>query len=165
MSNMRRVALLVLVLIIAQITTTSVLLADTAADEAAIHDLIADLWQDVAAKKIAPSGVSPEGCAIATSQGGFWQYLSPDEFTALINDAPNTLDFKPAYIQIQFLGSQKDVAYVSYYLSGTIRLAGEGGIADYRTRASNVMEKIDGRWVMAGSHYSPLFGGSGVRFQ
>ena len=50
------------------------------------------------------------------------------------------------------------------HLTGTIRLADGGMIPDYRTRASWVLEKAGGDWVLSGAHYSPLFGGSGVRF-
>ena len=54
------------------------------------------------------------------------------------------------------------MAYVTYYLVGKIVREGKDDIVNYRTRASNVMENKDGKWVNSGAHYSPLFGGSGV---
>ena len=77
-------------------------------------------------------------------------------------ESPNTLKFTPYHINAKFLGQEKDVAYVTYYLVGKIVREGKDDIANYRTRASNVMEKTDGKWVNSGAHYSPLFGGSGV---
>jgi uncharacterized protein (DUF1330 family) len=53
---------------------------------------------------------------------------------------------------------------VTFYLTGTIKLPDGNAIPDYRTRVSWVVEKMDGNWVVSGAHYSPLFGGSGARF-
>jgi hypothetical protein len=37
-----------------------------------------------------------------------------------------------------------------------------GESRDYRTRVSQVLEKVNGKWVIRGAHYSPLFGGVGL---
>ena len=60
------------------------------------------------------------------------------------------------------MGSGQDVAHAVYYLVGTISKDGESVIKNYRTRVSQVFEKIDGKWLLSGAHYSPLHGGSGV---
>jgi hypothetical protein len=45
------------------------------------------------------------------------------------------------------MGAQKDVAYVYYYLSGSIERSGDREITNYQTRASNIFDKINRRWV------------------
>ena len=88
----------------------------------------------------------------------------PGEFAGLINDSPNRLVLSAHHVQVRFLGSGNDVAYVTYHLVGRIERGDGSVIGNYRTRASNLMEKVGGKWVQVGSHYSPLFGGSGVKF-
>lgn len=132
-------------------------------DEEVIRKNVVEMWKQVAAKKLDGSLTSPNGVTQATSAGGFWRTLSRAENVAQINDDDSTLDFRPAYIEVRLLGSKKDVAHVSYYLSGTIFLNGAPPITNYRTRVSQVWEKLDGKWVVAAAHYSPLFGGSGVQ--
>ena len=81
----------------------------------------------------------------------------------MITESPNVLDFDPHHINVRMVGEKQDVAYAAYYLVGNILDADRKVIVkNYRTRASQVWVKLDGRWVEIGSHYSPLYGGSGV---
>ncbi len=84
----------------------------------------------------------------------------------MITSAPNVLDFKPYHINVRIVGENQDVAYAAYYLLGNILNADRSTVLvkNYRTRASEVSVKVDGKWVQVGSHYSPLYGGAGVVF-
>jgi hypothetical protein len=62
----------------------------------------------------------------------------------------------------EIMGSGQDVAHAVYYLVGTISKDGESVNKNYRTRVSQVFEKIEGKWLLGGAHFSPLYGGSGV---
>jgi hypothetical protein len=137
-------------------------LAQTSPDEIAIRGVIDTMWKNVAERKIDSSGIHPDGAVQATSAGGFWRTLSRQELVSQFQDDPSTMKFTPHHVQVRFLGSKRDVAFVSFYLSGSIVLADGGSIDDYRTRASIVLEKVGGTWVQSAAHYSPLFGGSGV---
>lgn len=140
---------------------TSPIWADEPEEEQTVINQVKETWRKIAAKEVDDIGVGPSGIIQAQSHGGFWRFFTPETMAAYLKDSPN-LRFTPYYIEVRFLGSKKDVAYVTYYLAGTIVRQGKEDIANYRTRASSVMEKIDGIWVTAGSHYSPLFGGTGI---
>ena len=129
---------------------------------------IEQTWKDIALKN--PDAVRrghPDGSWFASSQGGLWSFrIRTDEesFRAAI-DGPNTLDFKPRHINVTIVGEKQDVAYATYYLVGKILDADLKVIVkDYRTRASQVWVNLDGKWVVIGGHYSPLYAGSGVVF-
>ena len=98
----------------------------------------------------------------ADSNGGLWDAITRKEQLDDLRNAPYTLRATPHHIQILFLGSGKDVAYVTYYLTGSITLEDGTVVDNYRTRASEVLEKVDGQWVGRGAHYSKLFEGSGI---
>ena len=74
------------------------------------------------------------------------------------------MKFKPNHINVELYGSKKDLAYAIYYLSGTIERDEKVIVANYRTRASNLLKKEKGKWLMVGAHYSPMHSGSGVKF-
>jgi len=132
-----------------------------------MEDIVAAIekrWTDTAKKQIDPGASNPAGSWLATSQGGLWQFQSPAEAVAMITDSPNTLAFQPMHINVQIMGSEKDVAYATYYLVGNVMIEGKPLVTNYRTRASTVYVKIGGKWLTSGEHYSPLYGGSGVVF-
>ena len=81
-----------------------------------------------------------------------------------VSDSPNTLNFKPYHINVEIYGSKKEIAYAVYYLAGTIDRDGNVIVPNYRTRASSLMKKENGKWYEVGSHYSPMHSGSGVKF-
>lgn len=125
-------------------------------------ETVKETWKKLAAKEVTDGLVGPQGTINAQSSGGFWMHIGREAFAANMKESPDTLKFSPYHINVKFLGQKKDVAYVTYYLVGDIIREGKDDITNYRTRASNVMEKKDGKWVNSGAHYSPLFGGSGV---
>ena len=132
------------------------------------EDIVAAIekrWTDTAKKQTSPRDSNPAGSWLATSEGGLWQFQSPAETVAMIADSPNTLIFQPMHINVQIMGSKKDVAHAAYYLVGNIMRDGKPLVSNYRTRASEVFVKIGGKWLNSGSHYSPLYGGSGVVFE
>jgi len=122
-------------------------------------------WADFSKKKMDSSLINPNGAWQARSDGGLWDFQSPKEIKSQIEDSPNTLNFRPYHIEVTIVGKNKDVAYTSYYLVGSI--TGPGGkviASNYRTRASGTLVKNKGKWVAVGQHFSPLYGGSGVIF-
>ena len=132
------------------------------------EDVIANIeqsWKDFALKNPAIDKGHSDGSWVATSEAGFWQFLSAEEFTAMIIDSANIFDFKPHHINVRFVGAKQDVAYAVYYLAGNILDSDRNVVVkNYRTRAAEVMVKQNGKWASIGSHYSPLYGGSGGVF-
>ena len=124
---------------------------------------IEQTWKDIALKNPdAERRQHPNGSWLASSEGGLWKFTSNEDFRPAI-DGPNTLDFKPRHINVTIVGEKQDVAYATYYLVGKILDADLKVIVkDYRTRASQVWVNLDGKWVVIGGHYSPLYAGSGV---
>ena len=137
-----------------------------AGDKENVVAAIEQTWKDVALKN--PDAVRrrhPEGSWFASSQGGLWSIRSNEASFRPAIDGPNTLDFKPRHINVTIVGEKQDVAYATYYLVGKILDADRKVIVkDYRTRASQVWVNLDGKWVLIGDHYSPLYGGGGVVF-
>ena len=134
-------------------------------DEATIKADIVKLWNDATQRKMDKSKLDPDHNMVAYSTGGLWQDVTADEMAASIVGGPNTFALRPHHITVRFLGSKKDVAYVSYYLAGNILKGETVIIPNYRTRISRVSEKRGGKWVTVGNHASPLFGGSGIKFE
>ena len=133
------------------------------ADEAAaIKKNLEQMWSDIALGEIDPSNFG-EHTLTAYSSGGLWQSQSGEELSASLVGGPNRLHVKPYHIKITFLGAEKDVAYVTYYLAGNIKSEGKVVVPNYRTRISQVLEKRGDKWLWVGTHASPLFGGSGIK--
>mgnify|MGYP001162536657 FL=1 len=127
-----------------------------------IKETIHSNWEKVAQKNV--TGMHPDGSWMANSNGGFWEFQTVQENKTLIEDSPNTLNLKAHHINVDIYGSKKDLAYVVYYLSGSIEREGKVLISNYRTRASNLLKKEEGKWFTVGAHYSPMHSGSGVKF-
>ena len=119
-------------------------------------------WANWATKTSDPSGDNPAGIWQAASNGSLWDFLSPAERAAQTISSPYTLNAQAKHITVRIMGSGQDVAHAVYYLVGTISRDGETVITNYRTRVSQVFEKIDGKWLLSGGHFSSLHGGSGV---
>ena len=122
---------------------------------------ITQMWKDMAQGKIESINFA-EHTLTAYSSGGLWENLTGDELSASLLEGPNRLNVKPYHINVTFLGAQKDVSYVTYYLAGNILSEGKVIVPNYRTRISQVLEKRGDKWVWVGTHASPLFGGSGI---
>ena len=133
-----------------------------AGDQDDIKAAIDKFWADAATRTPDSSGDNPAGVWQAASNGSLWDFLSPAERAAQTASSPYTNNFQPKHVTVRIVGSGKDVAHAVYYLVGTISRDGEPVNNSYRTRVSQVYEKIDGKWLLSGAHYSPLHGGSGV---
>ena len=134
-----------------------------AADREDLIKQIKQNWVNYSNKTVDISTFHPDGTWQATSQGGLWALRSPEEAKSLIEDSPNTFNFRPHHIEVTIVGKNKDVAYTNYYLVG--KITGPDGkviVENYRTRASETYVKENGKWKVIGNHYSPLYGGSGV---
>ena len=134
-------------------------------DEAAIKADVVKLWKGAAQRKMDRNKLDPEHNMIAYSTGGLWEDLPAEEMAKSIVGGPNTFALRPYHINVRFLGSKKDVAYVSYYLVGNILRGDTVVVSNYRTRISQVSEKRGGKWITVGNHASPLYGGSGIVFE
>jgi len=148
------------------IVLTALFLAFPAWAEAGEQDdikaAIDKFWADAATRTPDSSGDNPAGVWQAASNGSLWDFLSPAERAAQTASSPYTNNFQPKHVTVRIVGSGKDVAHAVYYLVGTISKDGEPVNNNYRTRVSQVYEKIDGKWLLSGAHYSALHGGSGV---
>ncbi len=128
-----------------------------------IKNMIYKTWKLTSQKKDG-GFIHPNGSWMATSEGSFWDLQTPDENRIRIESASNTLNFEPYHINIEIHGAKKDIAYVTYYLGGTIEKNGKILVPNYRTRASNLLKKEKDNWFIVGQHYSPMHSGSGVKF-
>ncbi|MEA1881101.1 MAG: nuclear transport factor 2 family protein [Candidatus Marinimicrobia bacterium] len=156
---MKKIIITLIVLSVA-IPTTLI-----AGDKEDIVKQIKQQWVDFSNKTVDMSTLHPDGTWQGTSQGGLWEFLSPNEVRAQIEESPNAFNFRPHHIEVTIVGRSKDVAFTNYYLVGNI--TGPNGkvlASNYRTRASGTMVKKGGKWVSVGQHFSPLYGGSGVIF-
>ncbi len=133
-----------------------------AGDQDDVKAAIDKFWANVATRTPDSSGDNPAGVWQAASNGSLWNFQYPAERAAQTASSPYTNNFQPMHVTVRIVGSGKDVAHAVYYLVGTISRDGEPANNNYRTRVSQVFEKIDGKWLLSGAHFSPLYGGSGV---
>ena len=133
-----------------------------AGDQDDVKATIDILWANMTTRTPDPSGDNPAGVWQAGSYGSLWNFQAPTERAAQTTSSPYTNNVQPKHITVRIMGSGQDVAHAVYYLVGTILKDGESVIRNYRTRVSQVFEKIDGKWLLNGDHYNPLYGGSGV---
>ena len=99
--------------------------------------------------------------AVASSDGGPWEISTATEQANLLKDDDFVLHVRPHDVHILLIGSEKDVAYASYYLVGTISNS-SNDVQNYHTRVSQVLEKINGKWVIRGAHYSRFMDAQGI---
>ena len=93
-----------------------------------------------------------------------WKFISHEDIRPAV-DNPNTTDFKPHHINVTIVSETQDVVYAAYYLADKILDSDRKvTVKNYRTRVSQVWVKLDGKWVVIGGHFSPLYGGGGVVF-
>ncbi len=133
-----------------------------AGDREDIKAAIEQQWVDFANKTANTAADNPAGVWQATSAGGLWNLLTPQERAAQATDSRYTNRFSPRHISIEVIGAEKDVAYAAYYLTGTIMEDGKTVASNYRTRVLQVFVKIEGKWLISAAHFSPLHRGSGV---
>ena len=99
--------------------------------------------------------------AVAASDGGPWEISTVIEQARLLKDDHFELKVEPQNLHVMLLGSEENVAYASYYLVGTVASSADG-TQDYHTRVSQVFERIEGKWVIRGAHYSRFMDAAGI---
>lgn len=101
--------------------------------------------------------VSKDGSLEFWSSGGFLQEVKagsePDEYDAVNIDAK--------HIHVITLVPGK-VAVAQFYSEGSMAPKGSAAVSNYRTRATQVLVKEDGKWKVRAAHWSPITGGSGT---
>jgi len=101
--------------------------------------------------------VSKDGSLEFWSSGGFLQELragsEPAEYESINIDAK--------HIQVITLVPDQ-IAVAQYYSEGSMAPKGSAAVSNYRTRATQVFVKEDGKWKIRAGHWSPIAGGSGT---
>lgn len=131
------------------------------ADEATEQEVIATIMDGNAYTrknlKDQDDTVSKDGSLEFWSSGGFLQKVTagsaPDEYESINIDAK--------HIHVITLVPGK-VAVAQYYSEGSMARKGSAAVSDYRTRATQVFVKEDGKWKVRAAHWSPIAGGSGT---
>ena len=54
------------------------------------------------------------------------------------------------------------IAVAQFYSEGSMAPKGSAAVSNYRTRATQVLVKEDGKWKLRAAHWSPIAGGSGT---
>ena len=131
------------------------------ADEATKQEVIKTIMDgNVYAKKNLKDEddtVSKDGSLEFWSSGGFLQEVKagskPDEYESVKIDAK--------HIHVITLVPVK-VAVAQYYSEGSMAPKGSAAVSNYRTRATQVFVKENGKWKVRAAHWSPIVGGSGT---
>ncbi|MGB5581289.1 MAG: nuclear transport factor 2 family protein [Woeseia sp.] len=131
------------------------------ADEATEKEVIKTIMDGnaYAEKNLKDEGdtVSKDGSLEFWSSGGFLQEVSagstPDEYESINIDAK--------HIHVITLVPGK-VAVAQYYSEGSMAPKGSTAVSNYRTRATQVFVKENGKWKVRAAHWSPIAGGSGT---
>jgi len=101
--------------------------------------------------------VAKDGSLEFWSSGGFLQKVAadskPTEYESVNIDAK--------HIEVITLVPGK-VAVAQYYSEGSMAPKGSAAVSNYRTRATQVFVKEDGKWKVRAAHWSPIASGSGT---
>jgi len=101
--------------------------------------------------------VSKDGSLEFWSSGGFLQQVNagatPDEYESVNIDAK--------HIHVITLVPGK-VAVAQFYSEGSMAPKNSAAVSNYRTRATQVFVKEDGKWKVRAAHWSPIASGSGT---
>jgi hypothetical protein len=101
--------------------------------------------------------VSRDGSLEFWSSGGFLQEVkagsTPDEY--------NSVNIHAKHIQVITLVPGK-VAVAQFYSEGSMAPKNSAAVSNYRTRATQVYVKEDGKWKIRAAHWSPIASGSGT---
>jgi len=101
--------------------------------------------------------VSKDGSLEFWSSGGFLQDVKadtkPDEYESV------NIDAKHIHV-ITLVPGQ--IAVAQYYSEGSMAPKGSAAVSNYRTRATQVFVKENGKWKVRAAHWSPIAGGSGT---
>ena len=101
--------------------------------------------------------VSKDGSLEFWSSGGLLQEVEagtePDEYESVNIDAKHIR-------VITLVPGQSAVA--QFYSEGSMAPKGSAAVSNYRTRATQVLVKENGKWKIRAAHWSPIAGGSGT---
>lgn len=107
--------------------------------------------------KDAADTVSKDGSLEFWSSGGFLQKVNAgsesDEYESFNVDAK--------HVHVITLVPGK-VAVAQYYSEGSMAPKNGAAVSNYRTRATQVFVKEDGKWKVRAAHWSPIASGSGT---
>lgn len=101
--------------------------------------------------------VSKEGSLEFWSSGGFLQEVS----AGTPPSAYESINIDAKHIQVITLVPGK-VAVAQYYSEGSMAPKNSAAVSNYRTRATQVFVKEDGKWKVRAAHWSPIASGSGT---
>ena len=101
--------------------------------------------------------VSEDGSLEFWSSGGFLQQVSADNEPTKYE----SINIDAKHIHVITLVPGK-IAVAQYYSEGSMAPEGSAAVSNYRTRATQVMVKEDGKWKVRAAHWSPIAGGSGT---
>ncbi len=101
--------------------------------------------------------LSAEGSLEFWSSGGLLHNLSAD----LVPQEFESFNIDVKHIHVITLVPGK-AAVAQYYSEGSMQGKGEAAVHGYRTRATQVFVKEDGKWKIRAAHWSPIVGGKGT---
>ena len=131
--------------------------ADTATEEEVKQAILDDNAYTKKHLKGMGDTVSSEGSLEFWSSGGLLNKvdpaLEPDEFDSF------AIDVKHIHVITLVPG---EVAVAQYYSEGAMDRKNGAAVGNYRTRATQVFVKEDGKWKVRAAHWSPIAGGSGT---
>lgn len=147
-----------IVLIIGSLAFVASFAFADAATETEVRQAIIDT-NEYAKEKLrdAEDTVSEDGSLEFWSSGGFLQEVSaddePTEYESL------NIDAKHIHVITLVPG---EIAVAQYYSEGSMAPKGSAAVSNYRTRATQVMVKENGKWKVRAAHWSPIAAGSGT---
>ena len=103
--------------------------------------------------------VSKEGSMEFWSSGGLLHEVPPDDGVEV--EEFDAFSIKVKHIHVVTLVPGK-VAVAMYYSEGAIDRKNSAAVPNYRTRATQVFVKEDGKWKVRAAHWSPIAGGAGT---
>ncbi len=131
--------------------------ADTATEEEIKKVILDDNAYTKEHLKGAEDTVSSEGSLEFWSSGGLLHEvdaeLEPDEFDSF------AIDVKHIHVITLVPG---EVAVAQFYSEGSMDRKNGSAVSNYRTRATQVFVKENGKWKVRAAHWSPIAGGSGT---
>ncbi len=101
--------------------------------------------------------VSKDGSLEFWSSGGFLQQISSDDEPTEYESV--NIDAKHIHV-ITLVPGQ--IAVAQFYSEGSMAPKGSAAVSNYRTRATQVLVKENGKWKVRAAHWSPIAGGSGT---
>ena len=131
--------------------------ADSATEEAVKKTIIDGTAYVKKNLKDQEDTVAQNGSLEFWSSGGFLQKVEagtkPDEYESV------NIDAKHIHVITLVPG---EIAVAQYYSEGSMVPKGSAAVSNYRTRATQVFVKENGKWKVRAAHWSPIAAGSGT---